>query len=135
MCCAFCSSTSHPASDSTWIDNTTCTRALCLAQPIRLNPRQRSLHAVFRTYIDVMHVQRDEQGRQFTLAAQRTAAAAAAAEEVCGCGLSDVFCVRPAPVALGNGQDDNLVIFAVGFCFRGRVQCMAGDQCLDMRSM
>jgi len=51
------------------------------AQPMRVNPRQRSLHAVFRTYLDVMHVQRDEQGRLFTLAAAQQEAAAADASQ------------------------------------------------------
>jgi len=49
-------------------------------QPLRVNPRQRALHAVFRTYLDVMHVQRDEQGRLFTLAAAQQEAAAADVE-------------------------------------------------------
>jgi len=51
------------------------------AAPIRTNPRQRSLHAVFRTYIDVMHIQRDEQGRLFTVAAAKVAAQEAAATQ------------------------------------------------------
>jgi DNA replication licensing factor MCM4 len=39
----------------------------------------RILHAAFRTFIDVMHVQRDEAGRMFTVAAAREEADKAAA--------------------------------------------------------
>ena len=50
-------------------------------QPMRVNPRQRMLHALFRTSLDVMHIQRDEQGHLFTVAAQKEAKQAAEARE------------------------------------------------------
>ncbi|GIL91733.1 hypothetical protein Vretimale_14863 [Volvox reticuliferus] len=39
------------------------------AAPIRANPRQAALHALFRTYVDVIHIHRDETRRLFTQAA------------------------------------------------------------------
>ncbi|GIL62005.1 hypothetical protein Vafri_16331 [Volvox africanus] len=36
------------------------------AAPIRANPRQAALHALFRTYVDVIHIHRDETRRLFT---------------------------------------------------------------------
>lgn len=38
------------------------------AVPMRVNPRQRVLHALYKTYIDVNHIQRDEKSRLFSLA-------------------------------------------------------------------
>ncbi|KAG2484937.1 hypothetical protein HYH03_016323 [Edaphochlamys debaryana] len=38
------------------------------AAPIRANPRQTALHALFRTYVDVVHCHRDESRRLFSAA-------------------------------------------------------------------
>ncbi|GFH06666.1 DNA helicase, partial [Haematococcus lacustris] len=40
------------------------------AAAMRVQPHTNNLHAVFRTFLDAMHIQRDEQGRLFTVAAQ-----------------------------------------------------------------
>ncbi|GFR47266.1 hypothetical protein Agub_g8953 [Astrephomene gubernaculifera] len=45
------------------------------AAPIRANPRQAALHALFRTYVDVVHVHRDETRRLFTTAGGQDAKA------------------------------------------------------------
>ena len=39
------------------------------AAPMRANPRQTALFALFRTYIDVVHVEREESRRLFSQAA------------------------------------------------------------------
>ncbi|KAG2441090.1 hypothetical protein HXX76_003942 [Chlamydomonas incerta] len=39
------------------------------AAPVRANPRQAALYAMFRTYVDVVHVHRDESRRLFSAAA------------------------------------------------------------------
>jgi len=67
---------------------------------MRVNPRQRALHAVFRTYLDVMHVQRDEQGRLFTLAAAQQEAAAA---DVTQKQQASQVCVRVFCMCMGVG--------------------------------
>lgn len=51
------------------------------AAPFRVNPRQAALHALFKTYIDVVHVQRDESRRIFSVANAKAAAAAAKDKE------------------------------------------------------
>jgi DNA replication licensing factor MCM4 len=38
------------------------------AAAIRANPRQAALHALFRTYVDVVHIHRDETRRLFSQA-------------------------------------------------------------------
>lgn len=38
---------------------------------MRVNPRQHALHALYKTYIDVNHIQRDEKARLFSVAAVR----------------------------------------------------------------
>jgi hypothetical protein len=47
---------------------------------MRVNPQHNTLHAVFRTHLDALHVSREQQGRLFTLAAQQEAAAREGAE-------------------------------------------------------
>eukprot|EP00798_Chlamydomonas_sp_ICE-L_P007906 gene7906-1118_t len=49
------------------------------AAPMRVNPRQRAMHALFKTHIDCNHIQRDENSRLFSLAGKEAEAAAAAA--------------------------------------------------------
>lgn len=44
------------------------------AVAMRLNPKNRTLHALYRTYIDVNHIQRDETAQLFSLANARGAA-------------------------------------------------------------
>ncbi|MEW5317187.1 MAG: hypothetical protein WDW38_008512 [Sanguina aurantia] len=48
------------------------------AAPMRVNPRQHALHALYKTYIDVNHIQRDEKARLFSVAADGASAAATA---------------------------------------------------------
>ena len=35
------------------------------AQPLRVNPRQRAIKSIFKTYINVLHIYKDEQSRLF----------------------------------------------------------------------
>lgn len=44
------------------------------AVPIKVNPRQRTLHAMYRTYLDVVHIAKEEKGRQFADVAAMKAA-------------------------------------------------------------
>lgn len=108
----------------------------CCSQPMRVNPRQRALHAVFRTYLDVMHVQRDEQGRLFTLAAAQQEAAAADDSQKQQQGASQVSelftlllvrCMAVPPLHAGSRA-------ARGSCWRRFTEtaavCIAGEQSL-----
>ncbi len=57
------------------------------AQPMRANPRQAALHALFRTYIDVVHVARDESRRLFSVpAGQQDQVGGCGCGCGCGCG-------------------------------------------------
>jgi len=51
------------------------------ATRLRVNPRQRAVHALFKTYLDVVHVARADEGKMFT--------GAAAAK--CVCDMPGVF--------------------------------------------
>jgi len=48
------------------------------AVPMRVNPKQRALHALYKTYIDVNHIHRDEKSRLFSVALTREQQQAAA---------------------------------------------------------
>ncbi|KAG2450350.1 hypothetical protein HYH02_004855 [Chlamydomonas schloesseri] len=50
------------------------------AAPVRANPRQAALYAMFRTYVDVVHVHRDESRRLFSAAGSGAADPVAEAE-------------------------------------------------------
>ena len=44
------------------------------AQPLRVNPRNREVKAVYKTYIDVMHIQKEESASLFSLISDETQA-------------------------------------------------------------
>ena len=51
------------------------------AVPMRVKPRMRMLKSIYKTHIDILHVQRDEKSRLFSVAQDQAAADAAATDE------------------------------------------------------
>lgn len=68
------------------------------AAPLRVNPRQRAIKAVYKTFVRVMHVHRDQQSQLFRWARGR--AATPVQQELCstvqqGCSIGSPVCRTP----------------------------------------
>ena len=72
------------------------------AVPMRVKPRMRMLKSIYKTHIDILHVQRDEKSRLFSVAQDQAAADAAQTDEapapvrpqLRGCALQGHRCSR-----------------------------------------
>lgn len=86
------------------------------AQPMRANPRQASLHALFRTYIDVVHVARDESRRLFSVpAGQQDQVGGVGKEGLVWC-ITRTECARVCEGREGRGAIQQVALLGLETC-------------------
>lgn len=77
--------------------------------PLRVNPRQRACYALYKTYLDIIHIQRDETAQMFAASAPcepSSPLAAASQEDTQAQGMPDSE--EPAVHVLGNMSREEL---------------------------